>query len=73
VSDGPACITCGDVAVPMRVVALGGEDGLAECVTADGRVSGVEVGLLDAVQAGDTVLVHACVALQRLGAEEAVA
>jgi hydrogenase maturation factor len=67
VTDGPACITCGDVAVAMRVRALG-EDGLAECVGADGRSSTVEVGLLDGVGVGDAVLVHACVALQRLDA-----
>jgi hydrogenase maturation factor len=64
------CITCGDVAVPMRVIALAREDGLAECVTPDGQASSVEVGLLDAVDVGDAVLVHACVALQRLEGDE---
>jgi hydrogenase maturation factor len=65
VSAGPVCITCGDVALPMRVVRVG-DDGLAECVTEDGQACAVEVGLLDGVAVGDTVLVHACVALQRL-------
>jgi hydrogenase maturation factor len=60
------CITCGDVAVPMRVVATGGEDGLAQCVTAEGEASAVDLALLDDVTAGDQVLVHACVAIQRL-------
>jgi hydrogenase maturation factor len=62
---GPVCITCGDVAIPMRVVRIG-DDGLAECVTDDGLRSAVEVGLLDDLAIGDAVLVHACVALQRL-------
>jgi hydrogenase maturation factor len=62
VSDAPACITCGDVAVPMRVVRVG-DDGLADCETADGCASTVEVGLLERVQPGDEVLVHAGVAI----------
>ncbi len=62
----PACITCGDVAVPMRVVRAG-DDGLADCVTDDGDASTVDISLVEAAP-GDEVLVHACVAIQRLGA-----
>jgi HupF/HypC family len=58
----PACITCGDVAVEMRVIALHA-DGLADCEDEEGRRSEVEVTLLDGVQAGDEVLVHAGVAI----------
>jgi hydrogenase expression/formation protein HypC len=61
------CITCGDVAVAMRVVEIGA-DGLAECVTPEGLRSDVEIGLLEGVSVGDDVLVHACVAIQRLEA-----
>jgi hypothetical protein len=61
-----ACLTCGDVAVPMRVIQMG-DDGLADCVTADGQTSQVELALVDAGP-GDEVLVHACVAIQRLDA-----
>ena len=61
----PACITCGDVAVPMRVIRTGGEDGLADCVSEDGETAAVDLGLVDAVP-GDAVLVHACVAIQRI-------
>jgi hydrogenase maturation factor len=62
---GPdTCITCGDVAVPMRVLSVG-DDGLADCVTEDGQTSQVELALVDAAP-GDEVLVHACVAIQRL-------
>ena len=61
-----SCITCGDVAVPMRVVRTR-DDGLADCVAEDGQTSQVELALVDAGP-GDEVLVHACVAIQRLGA-----
>jgi hydrogenase maturation factor len=61
------CITCGDVAVPMWVVALSG-DGLADCEDEDGRRSDVEIALLDDVEPGDELLVHACVAIQRVPA-----
>jgi hydrogenase expression/formation protein HypC len=64
-ADHPTCITCGDVALPMRVVRLGGEDGLADCVSEDGQTAAVDVALVDAAP-GDAVLVHACVALQRI-------
>jgi hydrogenase maturation factor len=59
-----ACITCGDVAVPMRVIRAS-DDGLADCVTEDGQTSQVELALVDAGP-GDEVLVHACVAIQLL-------
>jgi len=61
-----SCITCGDVAIPMRVIQIG-DDGLADCVAEDGQTSQVELALVDAGP-GDEVLVHACVAIQRLGA-----
>ena len=67
-TDGPVCITCGDVAVEMQVVGTDGEDGLADCVTDQGDVAAVDVVLLDAVAPGDRVLVHACVAIRRLEA-----
>jgi hydrogenase maturation factor len=57
------CITCGDVAVEMRVVRVDGD--LAVCRDDCGDVRTVEVALLDAVEEGDKVLVHADVALVR--------
>ena len=65
-TEEPVCITCGDVAVAMRVVEIG-DDGLARCVNAGGVESAVDVALVD-VDPGDEVLVHACVAIQRLEA-----
>jgi hydrogenase expression/formation protein HypC len=61
-----SCITCGDVAIPMRVLRAG-DDGLADCITEDGRTSEVDLALVDA-RPGDEVLVHACVAIRRIGA-----
>ena len=59
--DHDVCITCGDVAVEMRVERVDGD--LAVCEASDGDVRTVEVGLLDGVVVGDTLLVHADVAL----------
>jgi hydrogenase maturation factor len=58
------CITCGDVGVEMRVVRL--DDDLAVCEAADGDFRTVEVALVEGVSEGDTLLVHADVALVRL-------
>jgi hydrogenase maturation factor len=69
---GPACdheagcITCGDVAVAMRVVAVDEGRALALCADAEDRRETVEIALVGAVGAGDELLVHAGTALQRL-------
>ncbi len=60
---GEACITCGDVAVAARVVALGGDTAVIERGGARERVA---VELLDEVALGDLLLCHAGVALERL-------
>ena len=57
-----SCLTCGDIAIPMRVVRAG-DDGLADCVTGEGEESTVDISLVDAAP-GDEVLVHACVAIR---------
>ncbi|MDP9133568.1 MAG: HypC/HybG/HupF family hydrogenase formation chaperone [Actinomycetota bacterium] len=57
------CITCGDVAVEMRVVEV--NDSLAVC-EAEGEAREVEVALLDDVREGDVLLVHADVGLVKL-------
>jgi hydrogenase maturation factor len=57
------CVTCGDEAVPMEVVRLDEERGLALCAADDGARHTVEIALVDPVQAGDRLLVHAGVAL----------
>ena len=56
------CITCGDVAVPMRVIEVDDARGLALCEAAGGERSTVEIALVDAGP-GDDVLVHAGTAI----------
>jgi hydrogenase maturation factor len=57
------CVTCGDEAVPLRVVALR-PDGVVLC---DGDVE-VMTDLVGDVEAGEQLLVHAGVALARVSA-----
>jgi hydrogenase maturation factor len=59
------CITCGDDGVPMRVLDVDGERGLALCEDGDGDRASVEIALVDAAP-GDTLLVHAGTALAML-------
>ncbi len=58
-----ACITCGDVAVEARVVAVSGGTATIEL---DGAREQVAVDFVDGVAVGDTVLCHAGVALERI-------
>jgi hydrogenase maturation factor len=67
------CITCSDEGVAMRVSSLDAASGLAVCVDEDGRPASVETGLVAGLVAGDTVLVHAGVALVRVAPQEAAA
>jgi hydrogenase maturation factor len=60
------CITCGDDGVPMSVVAIDLDRGLALCAHEDGRHETVETALVDSVAPGDTLLVHAGTALANL-------
>ncbi|MER6944294.1 HypC/HybG/HupF family hydrogenase formation chaperone [Nonomuraea sp. NPDC000554] len=53
---GDACVTCGDVAVPVRITRLLA-GGLAEADTGSG-IEEISVALVEA-GVGDTVLVHA--------------
>ena len=66
--DGDHCITCGDDGVPMRVVAVDDERGLALCAAPGGERATVEVALVDRAEPGDVLLVHAGTALTRLEA-----
>ncbi len=62
------CITCSDEGVAMRVLGLG-SDGLASCVDDNGRWERIMTDLVSPVSPGDSVLVHAGVALVRLEPE----
>jgi hydrogenase assembly chaperone HypC/HupF len=61
------CITCGDVAVEMKVLRVDDERGLALC-EAEGEKETVEIELVGPVTPGDGLLVHAGTALQRVAA-----
>ena len=58
-----ACVTCGDVAVQARVVAVSDRTATVEL---DGAREQVALDLVDGVAVGDTILCHAGVALERL-------
>lgn len=62
-----ACVTCGDVAVALEVVSIDGAD--AVCRADDGGTEIVAIELVQPVEVGDRVLVHAKVALQKLPGE----
>jgi hydrogenase maturation factor len=64
-----SCITCGDRATPLRVVAAGAEPGLAVCAADGGRCETVEVTLDEPVEIGEELLVHAGTAIARAGGE----
>jgi hydrogenase maturation factor len=57
------CVTCGDDAESMRVLCVDEERVLALCVADDGARRTVEIELVAPVAPGDSVLVHAGVAL----------
>jgi len=59
------CITCGDEAVPMRVVKVDRGRGLALCSDLQGARSSVEIALVEPVVSGEVLLVHAGTALGR--------
>ncbi len=63
-STNEGCITCGDVAVVLTVTAVDGHD--ARCHDDQGHEESVAVELVGEVHAGDRVLVHAGVAIERL-------
>ncbi len=57
------CITCGDVAVEAEVVAV---CGVTATVSHGGEQEDVAVDLIDGARAGDRLLCHAGVALEKL-------
>ena len=59
------CITCGDEAVPLKVLEVH-VTGLALCENYEGERTEIEVGLVDPVEPGDAVLAHAGTAIARL-------
>jgi hydrogenase maturation factor len=62
----PSCITCGDVAVAMRVLGVDSRRQIARCIADGGCESDVPIELVGPVAVGEELLVHAGVALQRI-------
>lgn len=62
------CITCGDEAIPMEVLSVDAERGLALCADGDSGRSTVETALVEPVHPGDRLLVHAGTAIGRAAA-----
>jgi hydrogenase maturation factor len=59
------CITCGDEAIPMRVVKVDPERSIALCADGAGGRASVEIALVEPVSPGEVLLVHAGTALVR--------
>lgn len=59
------CMTCGDAAVRMRVLALDDRRGLALCATDRDQRETVEIALVTPVAVGEELLVHAGTAIAR--------
>jgi hydrogenase maturation factor len=64
------CITCGDEAIPMRVVQVDGARGLALCSGPEEKHSSVEIALVEPVRPGEILLVHAGTAMGRAAGEQ---
>jgi D-sedoheptulose 7-phosphate isomerase len=64
-----ACITCGDVAVEARVVAV--DEGTAT-IEKDGAREEVAIDLVEGVEVGDMLLCHAGVALEKVPGSTAI-
>ena len=59
------CITCGDVAEPMRVLRIDGARDLALCEDGSGERHTIEIALVAGVAVSDRLLVHAGTAIGR--------
>ena len=64
-----ACITCGDVAIPLTVLRLDEGRGLALCADDEGDSETGEVDPVAPVAPGERLLVHARTAIARLHEE----
>ena len=59
------CITCSDEALPVRVLRVDQESGLA-LVTVQDTTEEIDITLVDSVTPGDLLLVHGGVAIGKL-------
>ncbi|ACM05612.1 HypC/HybG/HupF family hydrogenase formation chaperone [Thermomicrobium roseum] len=68
--DRDGCVTCGDLAVPVVVVAVEGNQ--AVCEDRVGQRAIVALDFVPDVMPGDVLLVHLGVALVRVGGDDAI-
>mgnify|MGYP000278611157 CR=1 FL=1 len=68
--DQDGCVTCGDFAVPVVVVAVEGTQ--AVCEDRLGQRAIVALDFISDVMPGDVLLVHLGVALARVGGDDAI-
>jgi hydrogenase maturation factor len=68
---GQGCITCGDQASELGVIAVDAARGLAVCADDTGAESEVETLLVEPVSPGERLLVHAGTAIARAERAEA--
>jgi hydrogenase maturation factor len=59
-------MTCGDDGVPMTVLRVDAERGLALCTDDAEQRATIEIALVDPVTPGDRLLVHAGTAIARV-------
>jgi hydrogenase maturation factor len=59
-------MTCGDDGVPMTVLRVDAERGLALCTDHAEQRATIEIALVDPVTPGDRLLVHAGTAIARV-------
>jgi hydrogenase maturation factor len=57
------CITCSDEGIPMAVIDLDSQRGLATCADQSGQRGTVDVALVEPVSCGEMLLVHAGTAI----------
>ena len=63
--EGDVCITCGDVADPMKIMRIDRTRELALCEAEGGEHHTVEIALVAPVAEGDEILVHAGTAIAK--------
>lgn len=62
--DHDGCVVCADAGIPVRVIALDGDDAL--CEDASGNQARIAVELVAPVRIGDVLLTHGGVAIGRV-------
>jgi hydrogenase maturation factor len=63
--DHDGCVVCADAGIPVRVVAMDGDDAL--CEDSAGNQAAIAVELVGLVRAGEYLLTHGGVAIGRIG------